>query len=153
MIILLEGPDGAGKTTLAQRLSDMTGYKVEHFSYPKNEEDFQNMCTQFKQLCASRKNLIVDRCWYSEMVYGPIMRHTDHMDVFKMYEYERDAVKVGALLIYCTGQEAALWKRLTVRGEDYVASRDDFKAICKRYDDIMSLPHYIPVLKYEAGQW
>ena len=39
MIYILEGPDGGGKTTLAEKLSAMTRIKITHFSYPRDEEE------------------------------------------------------------------------------------------------------------------
>ena len=39
MIIIIEGPDGSGKTTLANQLSKQAGYKVIHRVQPKTEEE------------------------------------------------------------------------------------------------------------------
>ena len=39
MIIIIEGPDGSGKTTLANQLSKQTGYKIIHRVQPKSEEE------------------------------------------------------------------------------------------------------------------
>ena len=37
MIFILEGPDGSGKTTLANQLSKQTGFKVIHKVQPKTD--------------------------------------------------------------------------------------------------------------------
>ena len=42
MVIIIEGPDGAGKTTLAEQLSRQTGYTIVHMSQPKTEEEKEN---------------------------------------------------------------------------------------------------------------
>lgn len=149
MIIILEGPDGSGKTTLAKQLSRQTGYPYEHRSKPENEEEKAKMMIEYLQMCKSRQNLIVDRCWYSEMVYGKVMRDQSYIDYTQMYELERMLAKGGAIIIYCTASKAALWMRATQRGEDYITSRDDFNAICEEYEKLMSVPHYIPVVRYE----
>ena len=39
MIVIIEGPDGSGKTTLANQLSKQTGYKIIHRVQPKSEEE------------------------------------------------------------------------------------------------------------------
>lgn len=149
MIIIIEGPDGAGKSMLAQQLSRQTGYRIEHRSKPENEEQKAHMMVEYLQLVKSSNNVILDRCWYSEMVYGKVMRDQAYIDYPQMYELERALAKNGAMIIYCTGPKAALWMRCTKRGEDYITSRDDFNNICAEYDKLMSVPHYIPVVKYE----
>ncbi len=149
MIIIIEGPDGGGKTTLAQQLSKQTGYPILHRSQPKTDEEKKLMLGEYIQAIKGNKNAIFDRCWYSEMAYGPVMRDSSVISYPQMYELERMLAKNGAIIIHCTGSESALWMRCQKRGEDYITSRDDFKAIYNNYVDIMSAPHYIPVVTYE----
>lgn len=149
MIIIIEGPDGSGKTTLANQLSKQTGYPIVHRSKPETEEEKRLMMGEYLQTIRSGKNMIFDRCWYSEMAYGPVMRDDSVISYPEMYELERQLVKCGAIIIHATGPKAALWQRCQSRGEDYVTSRDDFNAVCDNFDKIMSVPHYIPVVRYE----
>lgn len=148
MIIILEGPDGSGKTTLAEKISKMTGWSIEHRSKPNTPEEKAHMMGEYLQAIRLGKNMIFDRSWYSEMVYGKVMRDKSYIDYPQMYELEKRAMQRGALLIYCTGPKATLWKRATQRGEDYITSREKFEAICDEYDKLMQCPHHIPVLKY-----
>ena len=76
MILIIEGPDGSGKTTLAEKLSKQTGFPVIHRSQPKTEEEKANMMKGYMETIKSGKNAIFDRCWYSEMAYGPPMLMT-----------------------------------------------------------------------------
>ena len=149
MIIIIEGPDGSGKTTLAEKLSKQTKYPIIHMSKPETAEELKLMKGEYLQTIRSGKNMIFDRCWYSEMVYGPIMREGSAISYQDMYELEEQLAKAGAIIIYATGPKAALWQRCTKRGEDYVTSRDDFNAICEDFDRLMSIPHHIPVVRYE----
>ena len=149
MILILEGPDGSGKTTLATRLHATTGYPIYHRSKPENDEDKANMMEQHKADFKKHKNVIVDRCWYSEIVYGNIMRDGSVIDYPEMYDLERLALSKGALLIYCTGDPAAMYKRATARGEDYITSFADYMQICRSYDRLMfDMPHLLPVVRY-----
>lgn len=149
MIIIIEGPDGSGKTMLAEKLSKQTKYPIIHRSQPKNEEEKKRMMGEYLQLVRSSKNVILDRCWYSEMAYGPVMRDASVLSYPQMYELEEQLAKTGAIIIYATGSKTALWQRCQRRGEDYITSRDNFNAICDNFDDIMKAPHHIPVVKYE----
>lgn len=148
MIILIDGPDGSGKTTLANKISTQTGYPIVHMSYPKTAEEKQQMMQQYVNAIKGAKNIIFDRCWYSEMVYGPIVRSGSAISYPEMYALEKLLAKVGAIIIYCTGTKSTLWKRCQKRGEDYIVSKDAFDTLCDAYDEVMDVPHYIPVLRY-----
>lgn len=149
MIIIIEGPDGSGKTTLAEKLHKQTKYPIVHMSQPKTEDEKKRMLGEYLQMVRNGKNMIFDRCWYSEMAYGPVLRGTSAISYPDMYMLEEPLAKAGALIIYATGPKAALWQRCQKRGEDYVTARDDFNAICENFDKIMSIPHHIPVVRYE----
>jgi len=149
MIIIIEGPDGAGKSMLAEKMAKQTGYKLIRMSYPKNEEEEKLMAGNYLQMLKSAKNIIFDRAWYSEMVYGPIKgRDPNIMSYPMMYELETKVAQMGGLLIYCTGQKALLWKRATERGEDYVQNKKEFDKIYDGYEQLMNIPHLIPVVYY-----
>lgn len=149
MIIILEGPDGSGKTTLANQLSRQTGYPIVHRVKPETEEEKQQMLDEYVKAIRTNKNIIFDRCWYSEMAYGPVMRDKTYISYPGMYELERRLSRVGALLIYCTGSKTMLWDRCKQRGEEYITAWENFSAICDNFDTIMTVPHLIPVVRYE----
>ena len=149
MIIILEGPDGSGKTTLANTIHRQTGYQLLHRSH-KTDANATSLFDEYAQVIKSGKNVIMDRSWYSEMVYGPVMRKSSAITYPQMYELERLAAKNGAIIIHCTAPESVLWKRCLRRGEDYVTNRDTFHAICTGFDQLMhSMPHLITVTTYE----
>lgn len=150
MIIIIEGPDGAGKTMLANKLADQTGYALIHRTQPKNDEDKKRMMDEYLDVINSGKNCIFDRSWYSEMVYGPIMRDASVITYPQMYELELKLAKRGALIIYCTASKSALWKRCTSRGEDYITTFETFENICDGFEQLMlHVPHVVPVVTYE----
>ena len=148
MIIIIEGPDGSGKTTLAKQLSQQTGWSIVHRSQPKSEEEKAQMMQGYIDALKMGKNMIFDRCWYSEMAYGPTMRDESVISYPQMYALEALAAKHGALIIYCTDKPDTLWRRCQKRGEDYIIHKADFIDICEAFEEIMSVPHRIPVVKY-----
>lgn len=149
MIFIIEGPDGSGKTTLANKIAQMTGYKVVHRTQPKTQEEKDEMMSDYLHFANTTRNVILDRCWYSEMVYGKVMRDESYIDYPEMYALEKALLRHGAMIIYCTGPKSVLWKRATERGEDYITSKEKFVEICDEYDAIMKCPHHIPVVRYE----
>ena len=150
MIIILEGPDGSGKSMLAQKLAQQTGYMLMHRSQPKSEEDKARMMDEYKQVIKSGKNVIFDRCWYSEMVYGPVMRDTSVISHTQMFELERMMMRNGAIVIHCTGPLTTLWRRCLTRGEDYIVDKETYEHIYYSYYDLLhTVPHLVPVVTYE----
>lgn len=148
MIIIIEGPDGSGKSTLAQKISKQTGYPIVHRSAPKSKDEKAQMMQMYKQAIAESKNIIFDRCWYSEMVYGPVMRDASVISSEEMYRLELELCEVGALIIHCTGPVRTLWNRCQKRGEEYITTYEQFKELHSRYDKLMKTPHLIPVVTY-----
>lgn len=150
MIIIIEGPDGSGKSTLANKLRDQTGYMLLHRVQPKTEEDKKRMMDEYIEVIKANKNCIMDRSWYSEMVYGPIMRDTSVISYAEMYKLERMLAKRGAIVVHCTAPTSVLWKRCLARGEDYIMSSDTLDDIASGFNTLMhEVPHFIPVVKYE----
>lgn len=149
MIIIIEGADGSGKTTLANQLSKQTKYPIIHMSNPKTELEKVTMMGLYVQQLRTGKNFIFDRCWYSEMAYGPVFRDKSYITYPQMYELERMLCKAGAMIIYCTGPKAALWMRCQRRGENFVTSSVDFDKVYTNFEELFSAPHLVPVVRYE----
>lgn len=153
-VIILEGPEAAGKSTLAKRMSSMYNYPIHHFSYPKSDAEKANMFQMYQDFCYSTQDVIVDRCWYSEMVYGVTVRDKSHITLEQMYELEKMLISQGgALLIHCTAPINVLWKRFKARGDDYIKQDIEVLAdITDSYEALMRLKHYIPVVRYEVNE-
>lgn len=155
MIIILDGPDGSGKSTLAARLAKMTGGYVVHCTQPKSEdgnmfEMYENIIKgKSETILKNHKTIILDRCWYSEMVYGPIMRGKSDISYPEMFALEAIVARKGGMIIHCTDKPETLWCRCTKRGEDYIKDYGTFTSICKSFDTLMKVPHLIPVFKYD----
>lgn len=152
MILIIEGPDGSGKSTLAAKLSKQTGYPVVHRSQPKNEEERQQMMQMYLDAVKSSDNVIFDRCWYSEMVYGSVMRDKSYIDDKQMLYLETALAEKGAMIIHCTDYVEILWRRCSARGEDYIKSIETLASIKDSFDYTMNnLPHIIPVVTYRLS--
>jgi len=69
-MIIIEGPDGTGKSTLAARLRDLTLFHIEHYAEPPmTYDDF--LRRKYKACWLMTQKVIQDRCpIISEYVYG-----------------------------------------------------------------------------------
>jgi thymidylate kinase len=149
MIFIVEGIDGTGKTTLANRLAESFAMTIKHRSNPKNEEERQAMYQSYKDDINAHHNVIWDRAFYSEMVYGPIKRDQSYISIEQMHEYEEMLYRVGALIIYCTCDPHLAYAVAMKRGEQYIKSESEFMLLHQAYEDLMRPTlHKIPVLKY-----
>lgn len=155
MFIFLDGPDGGGKTTLAKLISEMYGFPIHHFSYPKSEAEKKQMFEMYADFIHNHNNVIVDRCWYAEMIYGRIMREGSNITYSQMYELERLVISQGGgMIVHCTDNMKNLWRRFKGRGDDYISQ--DFSLLSglkKDYEYLMhKVPHLLPVFRYGINE-
>lgn len=79
-MIVVEGPDGAGKSTLVQKMIEAFGLE----EFPTSEGDRDNMYKHtisrgyigLEEMVSpsGNKTLVFDRWYFSELVYGPLWR-------------------------------------------------------------------------------
>lgn len=160
MIIIVEGPDGAGKSTLIRNIAQgarMSTYT--HFGAPESDEDafgyYKKYAAAIKQ-CKPEVINIFDRSWYSDMVYGPIMRSREEMTQEHADMLSSMVVAAGGgIVVYCTAPVKTLWSRCRQRGETYIDSQATLSKISQKYAEVMrSKVMYLPVIRYDtAMRW
>lgn len=160
MIYIIEGPDGAGKTTLVEQIkkSHMNA-KVLHFGAPQTPEEADNYYKVYAEAINAKRDdevLIFDRSWYSDMVYGPVMRNRqemtqEHADMLSAMVVARG----GGIIIYCTAPIKVLWARCQRRGETYLQNQVQLQAISIGYSKVMAENvRFLPVVRYDtAARW
>jgi hypothetical protein len=101
-IIVLEGPDGSGKTTLSNWLHKTHGYQIVKTGPPP---PIGNVTVMYlKALHAAIEapgRTVFDRLHTGEAIYGPILRGVDRMGVEGMAAVERVMAKHNVRLIIC----------------------------------------------------
>lgn len=83
MTVIVEGPDGAGKTTLAKALAEEFELEYHHEGPPQTTDVFGHYLHLVMQ-----PNVVLDRLALGELVYGPLLRGWSRMsrvdyDAFK----------------------------------------------------------------------
>ena len=159
MIIIVEGPDGAGKTTrINQLLAAHPGSTYQHFSNPKTPQeadDYWQVYAQAIKATDPNKVAIFDRSWYSDRVYGPIFRNRMEMLDLHVEMLEALVVKYGGgYVIYCTAPVNVLWKRCKERGETYVKTIEQLSDIHDGYEAVMKQDCGLPVMRIDtSAKW
>ncbi len=100
MIIILEGPDGAGKTTLARELVKQTKGIYLHLSYRWPQKIFLYHTAAIRYAARQNRPIIIDRWWPSEAIYATSYRGQSPWPLQGRMA-DRVARKHGALYIYC----------------------------------------------------
>lgn len=102
MAIIIEGPDGAGKSTLARRLSRTLEMPVQHAGSACTPQDVEARC--LADLNNMSKKIIMDRSVIiSESIYGPILREETLIDTRVWYNEIREvrARVPNVVLVFC----------------------------------------------------
>jgi thymidylate kinase len=120
MIYIVEGCDGTGKTTIARKLCHKHNLRYIHFGAPRSQDDIDTAFTKYCELLLYYDNFVMDRSWYSDLIYGEIMRGNKGLTKLEVHILEALADRKHAEILYCTAALEIVQKRLDTRGEDYV---------------------------------
>ena len=151
MFILVEGPDGAGKTTFAKERAEIMELPYYHFSYPKNEAEAAALFDTYLEFIQTHKDCIVDRMFPSTMIYGNILRNEAELSQAQHDRLLMELQTRNATVFYCTGPIGILWKRCQDRGEDYITSFEVYEDIYTEYESYMNcLAEIYPSLVVKA---
>jgi thymidylate kinase len=134
--IVLEGPDGAGKTTLAKSLVETRGYAYHHEGLPPAENMLIYYARQFQVVIdAHERPVIFDRLHLGELVYGEIIRGHNRVGGIRGLRLLELLLQArGAVTILCLPPEKVCIENWFARkGQEYVQNRDIFSAIYANY--------------------
>jgi len=157
MILILEGPDGAGKTTLAETLrqrfqNNGMVHIVKHGPYTGVEPE--HLCRiYFRAMSPAltfNDTVIMDRSWISEPIYGEVYRNgANRIDVPRKRMLERVALSRGAVVIHCQPDFEVCAETFEKRTEEEYL--DDISQLEQVYDEYEALPLItnLPTVHYD----
>lgn len=150
MLIILEGPDGAGKTTLADslratlvdhcRVEDLV--EVRHSGPPTRHPlvEYELALTEYRP--DRDWHIVCDRWHLGELIYPHILGRKTVYDEAMHWHIEKFLTSRGALVVYVQRDLDVLTKTLMQRGDDYVTV-DVLPKIVDAYDRILATPHVL----------
>ena len=133
MLIVLEGVDGAGKSTLAEELASHFTSTHKQFTAeilhrgplrPDADplDEYENSLGY--NAGSLTKLVICDRWYLSELIYGPLYRGRSRMGEFRWAHAEKFLEARGAVRLVVTAPTSVIAARLAGRGEDFLKPKD-----------------------------
>lgn len=142
MWAIIEGPDGAGKSTLAEAVADLTNAEISHLGPSESPEDALDAViggTFATYAPGEGVNVVSDRHHWGDPVYGPIKRPLNDVDGYgdigrAGWRYaELFAESRGATTILVEIDPQVAKTRVADRGDDYIDA-SHVGDIIDRYD-------------------
>lgn len=149
MIIVVEGPDFAGKSTLVKKLEKHHKSKgrtvnVVHTTQPDPEDHlplFVRYVDDIKYAIEVQGDdgvVIFDRLHIGEAIYGPRYRGESRISELQMEVLDQLLTDIGALKVFVDTADADLLHRFRGdRGEDFVKDEDALLQIADEYRQLL----------------
>ena len=151
MLIIIEGCDGAGKSSLVQALhaaiaaEELGPCAIKHFGPPTSWAVSEYELPLHDYAAGSGSHLICDRYHLGEYVYGPIYRGRSELEGAGGAHVRAALARRGAFIVYLLPPRAQLQAAVAERGDGYIDQRD-INEIATRYarlSEAETLPHMV----------
>ena len=139
MIVIIEGADKTGKTTLAKKLAADLGWRYEHFGAPaKGSRAADQYLNYLKNL---KRPTIIDRFHIGETIYGKLLRGESQVNDQEMTVLNRWINKLNGMVVLMEPQLKEFEDRWAVgkRHEDIDNSQavSVFKMFSDKYTELI----------------
>lgn len=152
-IIILEGSDGTGKSTLAYEILKQTKGHLLHGSYNKNWDsikEYHRDIVKAANLLTPYQDIVIDRLSISEYVYGTVFRGGPEYDIVQFLYDDIDELNTNrakVVWVYCTNDNVVRnhLKNKTERPEMFDSMADvhvTYEDIVQTTDDVLHFKRY-----------
>ncbi|MFE9424304.1 hypothetical protein ACFYNO_15200 [Kitasatospora sp. NPDC006697] len=146
--LVLEGPDGVGKSTLAERLSKEYDFTVVH---SPQTPDHLDLTSRYRTILDGTGRIIFDRCFISELVYGPLYRGRSRITWSQAIDLAETVIARSGLFVHLTADPHVIRRRLIQRDGE-AAGLEEITALVTGYQRAFStLGDYTKVLTVDAA--
>jgi thymidylate kinase len=156
MIVIFEGPDGAGKSTMIQAVAgqhimhhrdvpiEIVEESISFWSrgpFPQDSDPWTEYVSPTSSMNIGPDSLVlIDRWHLGELVYGPIFRGQSRLSMEQRVWIEGYMKTLGAVMVHLTASLEELTRRLAERGDDMVTP-EHLPAILSLYDRLTADGH------------
>ena len=142
MRLILEGPDCAGKSTMAKELAERLKLDIIKSTYygPKNIGAYRE-----RLAC---QDVVIDRCWISEVIYSKYFAHHSKIDDITDRRLCGICVNRNIPIVVMLPPIDVIIQRMMDRGDDfYSVVSPNVHAIYKDYEDYCAARPFIHVFR------
>lgn len=149
MLLILEGVDGAGKSTLASEL-EKEGYKIVHRLYNPDYADFSQAYEDL--LLEISEPTVLDRSFISEIVYGQVLRQHSRLSLEALsYLLKIASMKMGKVL-YCYAPSEVIRSRLKEPDNEHENVLRHLAQLIDAYKHLMKqISQQIPIIYIDTS--
>jgi thymidylate kinase len=149
-LIVLEGCDGAGKTTLAKSLAKIMDAQIIHCTTETpNNLDFFYQIIQM----ADDKNIIADRWCYGQFVYQTEEERKEKgwLDEYQLRELELEMLRNNVKVVHVIAPPSEIEERLALRNEKTAMPVQEILDLFSYYLN----KSIVPCIEWDTGeaQW
>ena len=141
-MIIIEGPDAAGKTTLVKWIKENSSIGVQKSHYPKI-----NQLSYYLHSSTIYGGYFQERYYLSEIVYPRFKKNREPMEDWKQFLIEAALMQNGPVILYLRPEKETIIENLRSRGDDYI-SEEEVDDMLKWYDWAIKRSH-IPVVTFD----
>lgn len=139
-VIIVEGPDGMGKTSLARFLARRLNALIFHATAKGIQNDqagyLLNILHNVEENIALHEcNIVLDRHWPSESAYGPVLRPGKVANVAQCFS---KCVELQAQYIFCMPFDTNSILRFVDKQEPGDATLGQYQEIVANYSKLMN---------------
>lgn len=149
-LVIFEGVDGAGKTTVARRYAEATdSYYVAFKEYPQLGAGYNRMYLEaMLPAIMGLTDIVFDRSWLSEWPYADVYRNGQRrLTINAQRVLERAALACGACVVICDpGLEAIEASYRRRRDSEMLKSIDQVRQVYNAYSNLTTA---LPVMYYD----
>lgn len=140
-LVILEGPDGAGKSTLAARLvKDLDARYVHLGPLPGVSQGLARFYLEaMLPALLGYQNVVMDRSWISEPIYGDVHRGgEDRVGPIYARMLERVALRCDPLLVLCLPDLPTCTANYRARkGQELLRHEEDLASVWRAYRQLL----------------
>ena len=152
-VVIFEGPDGGGKSTIAQEYATRhNALYIHHGPYKQVGDGLARMFLEsMLPALMGYQDVVLDRCWLSEPIYADAFREgNDRVGAERSRILDRIALRAGAVVVRCLPPWEAV--RATFNGrkeEEYLDDDSQLARVYAQYDANLVGSTSLPVVDYD----
>lgn len=149
-LVAVDGCDGTGKTSLATLLATRHGFTVVH---SPRTPDHLDLTDRYRDLIDGAGRVVMDRCFVSELVYGPIRRGRTRLSLAEAVDLAEAVTQRGGVLVHLTAPPHVVRRRLIDRDGPPPTPMAEISHLLDAYQQIFAaVAVHVPVITIDTAQ-